>query len=91
MNPNTRAEVAKKLIELKKDKDTSFKQITRKQFLNKTYLYLVINDNSVSSSIEYRDLTEFDNKKANAIFDKNNTWKDKFGETHFQPKQKLTR
>ena len=90
-NPNTRAEVSKKLIELHKDKDTSLRQINRKQFLNKAYLYLVINDNSVSNSLKFRDLTDRDNKKANAIFDKNNTWKDRFGETHFQPKQLLTR
>jgi hypothetical protein len=34
---------------------------------------------------------DFDNKKANAIFDKDNTWKDKFGETHFQPNKIVTR
>ncbi|MCD5380456.1 peptidoglycan DD-metalloendopeptidase family protein, partial [Candidatus Gracilibacteria bacterium] len=90
-NPNTRAEVSKKLIELSKDKQKSFKQITRKQFLDKAYLYLVINDGGVKSSITYRDLADSDNKKVNAIFDKNNTWKDKFGENYFQPNEKLTR
>ncbi len=90
-NSNTRAEVSKKLIELSKDKQKSFKQITRKQFLDKAYLYLVINDWGVKSSITYRDLADSDNKKVNAIFDRNNTWKDQFGETYFQPNEKLTR
>lgn len=90
-NSNTRAEVSKKLIELSKDRDNSYRQITRKQFLDKAYLYLVINDPVVSNSLSFRDLADRDNKKINAIFDKNNTWKDQFGQTYFQPNEKLTR
>jgi len=43
-NPNTRAQISKKLIEIKKDKDRRFLKITRKKFLEKAYKYLVIND-----------------------------------------------
>jgi hypothetical protein len=32
-----------------------------------------------------------DNKKANTIFDKTNTWKDKFWENYYQPNQSITR
>jgi len=90
-NPNTRAQISKKLIEIKKDKDRRFLKITRKKFLEKAYKYLVINDDDTWISIEYQDLLEIDNKKANRIFDKKNTWKDKFGERYFQPNQKITR
>ncbi len=91
INPDTQAQVSKKLVELHKQKKQGYKKITRKDFLDTVYKYLVINDTSIGLSIEYKDLMEEENKKANAIFDKDNTWKDKFGETHFQPKQHLTR
>jgi len=91
-NSNTKAQISKKLIEIKRDKDrNSYKIITRKNFLEKSYKYLVINDNNVGISINYKDLQDIDNKKANTIFDKNNTWKDKFGDTHFRPNEKITR
>ena len=91
-NRDTKAQISKKLMEIKRDKDkNSYKNITRKKFLEKAHKYLVVNDNNVGISIKYKDLQEFDNKKANTIFDKDNTWKDKFGETHFRPNQKMTR
>lgn len=89
-NSNTKAQVNKKLVELAKEWKWSYKEITRKAFLDKSYKYLVIND-SGAVSIEYKDLQQADNKKANAIFGKDSTWKDKFWESHFQPKEVLTR
>lgn len=90
-NSNTKAQISKKLVEIKKDKDRNYIPITRKKFLEKTYKYLVVNDNNVWISIKYKDLTSDFNKKANTVFDKDNTWKDKFGDNHFQPNKKLTR
>ena len=90
-NPNTRAQISKKIIEIQKDKDRKYLKITRKKFLEKAHKYLVINDQDTGISIEYQDLVGVDNKKANTIFDKDNTWKDKFGERYFQPNQKITR
>ncbi len=78
------------LVELNKEKVSSFTSITRKDFLNKAYKYLVLNKSSVVS-IVYKDLEKDDNKKANSIFDKKNTWKDKFWETYYQPNQNLTK
>jgi hypothetical protein len=46
-NIDTKAQIEKKLVELKKDKNRSYRIITRKQFLDKAYKYLVINDNNV--------------------------------------------
>ena len=90
-NADTKAQISKKLIEIKRDKDKTYKTITRKMFLEKSYKYLVVNDNNVWISINYKDLQSIDNKKINTIFDKNNTWKDKFGKTHFRPNEKMTR
>ncbi|NDK07780.1 peptidoglycan DD-metalloendopeptidase family protein [Candidatus Gracilibacteria bacterium] len=75
---------------IEKENVSSFNSITRKDFLDKVYKYLVFNKNT-SVSITYRDLENEDNKKANTIFDKTNTWKDKFGENYYQPYQHITR
>jgi len=89
---DTKAQISKKLMEIKRDKGRkSYKNITRKTFLEKAHKYLIVNDNNVGISIDYKDLEDFDDRKANTIFDKDNTWKDKFGDTHFKPNQKMTR
>lgn len=75
---------------LNKEIVSSFNPITRKDFLDKAYKYLVFNK-SPQVSITYRDLKNEDNKKANTLFDKTNTWKDKFWENYYQPYQHITR
>lgn len=75
---------------IEKENVSSFNSITRKDFLDKVYKYLVFNKNT-PVSITYRDLESDDNKKANSIFDKTNTWKDKFWENYYQPYQHITR
>lgn len=75
---------------LKKETISPSSTITRKNFLDKTYKYLIFNK-SPQVSITYKDLENEDNKKANTIFDKNNTWKDKFWESYYQPYQNITR
>lgn len=90
-NPDTKAQITKKLMEIRRDKDRSYKTITRKKFLEKVHKYLIVNDNNIGISINYKDLQSRDNKIANTIFDKDNTWKDKFGEKNFQPNKKMTR
>jgi hypothetical protein len=62
---------------IEKENVSSFNPITRKDFLDKAYKYLVFNK-STQVSITYRDLEKEDNNKANTLFNKNNTWKDKF-------------
>lgn len=91
-NWDTKAQINKKLVEIKKDKDiNNHTKITRKDFLRKAYKYLIVNDTNIEISINYKDLQSFENKKINTIFDKENTWKDRFGKTHFQPNKKITR
>ncbi len=66
------------------------KTITRQEYLDITYKYLIFNDNTYSV-LKYRDLDENNNKKLSTIFNNNITWKDKFGENYFRPNEKITR
>ena len=85
-----KSEIDVRLKKLSQEKASKFKTIIRKDFLEKSYKYLAFN-NVNSISIDYRDLEDKDNKKANAVFDKDNTWKDKFWENYFRPNVKMTR
>lgn len=89
IDKNILAVIDSNLESIQKESVTS-KNITRKEFLDKVYTYLILNKNS-QVSITYKDLENDDNKKANTIFDKSNTWKDKFWESYYQPYQNITR
>jgi len=52
---------------------------------------LFLSDKDSKDNIKFRDLDTNQNKLANKLFDKNNTWKDKFWKTHFQPNKNLNR
>ena len=85
-----KADIDTRLKQLSQEKTSKFKSISRKDLLEKSYKYLVFNIvNSIS--IDYRDLDQQDDKKANTVFDKNNTWKDKFWKNYFRPDIKVTR
>lgn len=43
------------------------------------------------NAIAYRDLTKEQTLQANLVFNKSATWKDKFGEKYFQPREQITR
>ncbi|MDF1682696.1 MAG: hypothetical protein P1U46_03020 [Patescibacteria group bacterium] len=55
-----------------------------------TYKYMVFDQNT-NITINYKDLDESENKLANAVFSTNNTWKDNFGQSYFQPENNITR
>ncbi len=76
---------------LKKENLSKFRPITRKDFLDKAYKYLIFNKTPVQISIEYRDLDNYENKKINTIFNKNSTWKDRFWENYYRPETNMTR
>jgi murein DD-endopeptidase MepM/ murein hydrolase activator NlpD len=78
----------KKLKEENRDKNTT---ITRKQFLDKVYNYLVFDITGTWNSISYMDLDENYNKKISLVFDKNNTWKDQFWDNYYRPDIPITR
>jgi len=65
--------------------------ITRKEFLDKSYKYLVMGNSIDQVSIDYKDLEDEDNIKANTFFGSWDTWKDQFWETYYRPGVKITR
>jgi hypothetical protein len=69
---------------------SKYKYITRKEFLDITYKYLVINTEN-NSTTSYRDIDKVTNNKVSNIFNENITWKDKFGKKYFRPDEKITR
>lgn len=79
-----------RLAKIEKEEVSSFTAITRWGFLEKAYSYLIFEE-APYISIEYKDLDKNQNKKVNAIFDKNTTWKDQFGNKSYRPEKKLTR
>lgn len=70
---------------------SNYEPITRLEFLTLASKYLIIDAKEVKISITYKDLTEEQNKIANYIFNQNNTWKDDFWQTYFQPEKRITR
>jgi len=69
---------------------SKYKTITRQDYLNITYKYLVF-DNNNSSEISYRDIDKETSDKLSNIFNNNTTWRDKFGKNYFRPDKKITR
>ena len=73
-------------------KDTSkYKKITREELLNLVYEYLILDQNSYSITIKYKDLDNEKNIIANTILTKKTTWKDRFWANYFQPDTEVTR
>jgi hypothetical protein len=66
------------------------KTITRQEYLDITYKYLVFDENDYSK-VEYRDIDDNTSSKLAKIFDEQTTWKDQFGENYFRPDEKITR
>ncbi len=83
--------INKKLSDLKAEKLSAsrFRSITRQDFLDLNYKYLVLNNNKVITK-KYKDLDSLNNKKASYVLS-NTTWKDKFWENYFRPNLKVTR
>ncbi|MDD5213169.1 MAG: M23 family metallopeptidase [Candidatus Gracilibacteria bacterium] len=78
------------IFTLRSENNDKFKNITRIQFFNLIYKYLIFVKHD-SESIKYLDLNADLRKKVGNIFDTNNTWKDKFGSRYFQPDKEITR
>lgn len=83
-------EIDSKLYLIKEENTSKFEYISRKDFLEKVYSYLIF-DQEAEITINYRDLDSKVNEKANLIFDKNNTWKDQFWDNYYRPEKTLTR
>jgi hypothetical protein len=86
-----RAQIQEKLDTLKKQNTDEYSYLSRRAFLEKATDFLVFDDVFPEMSIEYRDLNEEENKIANLVFDTDNTWRDRFGEKYYRPKEKISR
>jgi len=67
-----------------------YDKLSRKQFLDLTYKFLVFDTNVNVKIKNYKDLDGTENLKASYVLN-NTTWKDKFGDNYYQPKNNVTR
>lgn len=74
-----KTKINQNILALQKERTSKYNTMTREEFIEKAYEYLVF-DNSVVGgvSIEYIDLDGDLNKKANVFLSKDQTWKDRF-------------
>ncbi len=66
------------------------KPITRLDFLNLSYKYLVL-DKTTNLKLSYKDIDNGTSIKIAKIFDEKTTWKDQFGKSYFRPDTEITR
>jgi len=91
IDPSITKKIKTNLYLIQNEKTNKYKKLTRNDFLDLVYKYLVFDKSGKSSSMDYRDLDSNGNNKIASIFDKNNTWKDKFWENYYRPKVEITR
>jgi hypothetical protein len=92
VNPNNDKirQIKLSIFTLRSESSDKFKNITRIQFFNLIYKYLIFTKKDIEN-IKYLDLTADLREKVWNIFDENNTWRDKFWERYFQPDKEITR
>ncbi len=91
-DPTTQGKIAQKILEISKNLWSERQDITRGQFLEQATQYLVIDKDLIErGSIDYRDVDEETEQKAEIFFDEGRTWKDKFGKSYFRPDSFITR
>jgi hypothetical protein len=95
MKKNTKDESFKKKVNarlavIKAEEVSEYGVLSREAFLKKAYDHMIFNKGK-NVTIEYKDLDDDLNKKANEIFDKDTTWKDQFGKSYYRPEKSITR
>ncbi len=80
------------LEEIKKSKQIAnkYKIVTRLNFLNISYKYLVLDTNNSTKKV-YKDIDNETSIKIAKIFDDQTTWKDQFWQNYFRPQNEITR
>lgn len=78
------------IFTLRWEKNDKFKNMTRKNFFDLVYKYLIIDKNN-KETIKFLDLNNDYKWKVWNIFNSKNTWKDKFWTKYFQPDKEITR
>lgn len=91
VNPDMKSRISQNMQTLQSE-SAGTEYITRQDFLDKAYKYLLLNlDTNPEVSIDYIDLDDDENRKANIFFDNGYTWKDQFGENYYRPWVQITR
>lgn len=67
-----------------------WKNMSRWEILELVKKYLIFEENNVVT-LYYKDLNEEQNQIANAIFNRNESWKETYGKELFKPDEKITR
>lgn len=88
----TKNTITNNLNEISKAKNTAsnYQTISRLDFLNLSYKYLVF-ETDTNTKKTYKDIDEATSIKIAQIFDDKTTWKDQFWQSYFQPVSKITR
>ena len=89
-DPSIKQDISQRIANLDKQNAARFSSLTRQEFLEEVYRYLIFNKNQASVR-DYKDLDAITNKKIAAVFGEDTTWKDKFGAHYYQPKEAITR
>ena len=90
-DPEVTKQINNNLVQIKNERVSKFNSISREEFLDLAYKYLVFDKSYNSSSLSYRDLDAEQNNKISSIFDKQTTWKDRFWENYYRPDLAMTR
>lgn len=85
-----KSEIAELKENLKQEQRSTF-TMTRKEFLELSYTYLVFDKHNTQIDIKYRDLDTVENNMANLIFGNDQTWRDRFGDNYYRPDFSITR
>ncbi len=90
-SPWQKAQIQERIDKLSKQNVSEYSYLSRRGFLELATEKLVFDDVIPEVTIEYRDLNDDENKRANLAFDSSNTWKDRFWENYYRPKEKISR
>ena len=86
-----KAQIQERIDVISTIKTSKSTYLSRSDFLITATEALVFDDVIPEVTIQYRDLGEVENWIANLAFDSQNTWKDRFGENYYRPKEKISR
>lgn len=86
-----KAQIQERINTISTRKGEKYSYLSRRAFLEKATDYLVFDDTIPELTIKYKDLNDDENMRANLVFDSDNTWKDRFGNNYYRPKEKISR
>lgn len=86
-----KSQIQARIDKISKMKTSKYSYLSRRSFLETATDNLVFDDVVPEVTITYKDLNDTENQRANLVFDASNTWKDRFWENYYRPKEKISR